>query len=644
MWFLWLFGNNVEDSMGHGRCAVFSVLCGVAAAAVQVATSPPSALPMLGASGAIGGVMGAYMLLSPRVHVPMRSLLGFFSTTVAVPAGVLLGDWLLLQLLSGVGTLGDQDGGVAFWAHVGGFVADALLLLGLRDRRVLERHPYHGWQQRHAPTRRWHQSGRETPPPSLDAVTALTARAPRTRRMPQAGVPRPRQAQKAPDMPEAFTSRRRRLRGLFSCARSHLLSGPRRTPGLACLSMIGLALVAAAPADHAGAQTAGDRGSGPPAACTPLATRHPNVPDQRPAFPGQTRACAITSPVAFEVVVLATGLNKPWAVEPLPGGDLLVTEQPGRLRLVSATGELGPPITGVPAVEARGQGGLLDVALSPAFDADRTIYWRYAEPRQGGNGTSIARGVLSADRQRLAQVRGLLRTLPTYDGTKHFGARLVFGPDGMLYITLGERSDTPMRSHAQRLDTHLGKILRLTPAGTVPADNPFVGQADARPEIWTLGHRNIQAAAFDPQGRVWVVEHGAQGGDELHRIVKGKNYGWPLVAYGEEYSGRPIPGAVTARPGFEPPVYYWDPVIAPSGAQFYTGTAFPAWRGSLFTGSLKDKRLVRLTLENDRVTGEEHLLADRGQRVRDVRQGPNGALYVVTDEAHGELWKIAPRR
>ena len=445
-------------------------------------------------------------------------------------------------------------------------------------------------------------------------------------------------------MQDALTSIRRRIPVLFSCACLHFLRGPRRTPGLVLISMIVLAAAVAASADNASAQTAGGSAAGHAAACTPLETRQPNAPDQRPAFPGQTRACAITSHVAFEVVVLAKGLDKPWAVEPLPGGDLLITEKRGRLRIVSAKGELGQPITGVPAVDARGQGGLLDVVLSPAFDADRVIYWSYVEPRQGGNGTSIARGVLSADRRSLEQVRVLLRTMPTYDGTKHFGSRLVFGPDGMLYITLGERSDTSMRLHAQRLDNHLGKILRITPDGTVPADNPFVGQADALPEIWTLGQRNIQAAAFDPQGRFWVVEHGAKGGDELNLIVKGKNYGWPLVAYGEEYSGQPIPGAVTDRPGFEQPVYYWDPVIAPSGAQFYAGAAFPAWRGSLFTGNLKDKRLVRLTLENGRVTGEEHLLADRGQRVRDVRQGPDGALYVVTDEANGELWKIAPRR
>jgi glucose/arabinose dehydrogenase len=234
--------------------------------------------------------------------------------------------------------------------------------------------------------------------------------------------------------------------------------------------------------------------------------------------------------------------------------------------------------------------------------------------------------------------------MPTYDGDKHYGSRLAFGPDGKLFVTLGERSDAPMRPQAQRLDSDMGKILRINPDGSIPEDNPFAGEEGARRGIYTIGHRNAQAAAFDPDGRLWVVEHGPQGGDELNLIAPGKNYGWPVVAYGEEYAGTPIPDAVTAREGIEQPVYYWDPVIAPSGAQFYTGDAFPAWRGSLFVGSLKDMRLVRLTLENERVTGEEHLLTDRKQRVRDVRQGPDGALYVVTDQANGELWKIAPGR
>jgi glucose/arabinose dehydrogenase len=380
------------------------------------------------------------------------------------------------------------------------------------------------------------------------------------------------------------------------------------------------------------------------AICTPLETRAPNGTDQRPAFAGQTRACGIASNVAFDVTVVTKALATPWAVEPLPGGDLLVTEKPGRLRIVSAMGEIGEPITGLPSVDARGQGGLLDVALSPRFDSDRTIYWSFTEPREGGNGTSIARGVLSADRRSLQQVRVIFRVLPTYAGTMHYGSRLAFGPDGMLYATFGERSISSMRRYAQQLDSHLGKIVRIRPDGSAPPDNPLAGQPNAQPEIWTLGHRNVQAAAFDPQGRLWAIEHGTRGGDELNLIQKGKNYGWPLVAYGIEYRGQPIAGAVTQREGFEQPVYYWDPVIAPSGAQFYTGNAFPAWRGNLFVGALEQKRLVRLTIDNNRVTGEEHLLVDRGQRVRDVRQGPDGALYVVTDQPQGELWRISPRR
>ena len=388
--------------------------------------------------------------------------------------------------------------------------------------------------------------------------------------------------------------------------------------------------------------------SGAPATtaqCTPLETGSANGEDQRPARAGQTRACGIKSNVAFDVTVVAKGLQ-PWAVEPLPGGDLLITEKPGRLRIVSASGNIGEPITGLPPVDARGQGGLLDVALSPTFATDRTIFWSFSEPRDGGNGTSIARGVLSADRTSLSDVRVIFRVLPTYAGTMHYGSRLAFGPDGMLYGTFGERSDTQMRQYAQRMDSHLGKIVRIKPDGTVPADNPFVGQSGAVPEIWSMGHRNVQAAAFDSDGRFWDIEHGARGGDELNLVEKGKNYGWPVVAYGIEYSGRPIPGAVTARAGFEQPVYYWDPVIAPSGAQFYSGNAFPEWRGNLFVGSLGQERLVRLTIANGRVTGEEHLLVDRSQRIRDVRQGPDGFLYIVTDArgGGGELWRMAPRR
>jgi len=377
--------------------------------------------------------------------------------------------------------------------------------------------------------------------------------------------------------------------------------------------------------------------------CRPIETREPNVPEQQPAFPGQTRACAIESDVDFEVTVLATGLEHPWAVEPLPNGDLLVTERPGRMRIVTADGDIGEPIEGVPEVETGEQAGLLDVALGPDFETDRMIYWSFSEPRDGGNATSVARGVLSDDGRRLEQVEVIFRAMPAYDGLLHFGSRLAFHPeDGTLFITLGERSDLVMRPQAQDLDSHMGKVIRINPDGSVPADNPFIDEANAMPEIWTLGHRNVQASAFDEQNRFWIVEHGPQGGDELNLIERGKNYGWPVVTYGEEYSGEPIAGSVTQLEGYEQPVYYWDPVIAPSGAEFYSGDAFPEWKGSLFVGSLKDMLLVRLELEDDRVVGEEHLLTERGQRVRDVREGPDGALYVVTDEADGELWKIAP--
>lgn len=400
-----------------------------------------------------------------------------------------------------------------------------------------------------------------------------------------------------------------------------------------------------APAKGGESQATAQSAQGAAGACKSLETREPNAPDQKPAFPGQTRACAAPSNVAFDVQVLAKGLERPWAVEPLPGGDLLITEKPGRMRIISAKGEVGPPISGVPEVDSRGQGGLLDVALSPKFDSDRTVYWSYSEPREGGNATSVARGVLSPDRRRLEQVKVIFRAQPTYNGRLHYGSRLAFGPDdGMLYISLGERSDKNMRPQAQQLSSHMGKLIRIKPDGTVPSDNPFVGQQGALPEIWTLGHRNVQSMTFDPQGQLWEVEHGPQGGDELNLVEKKKNYGWALQTYGEEYSGDPVPGAATQRPGMEQPVYYWDPVIAPSGMQFYTGDAFPAWRNSLFIGNLRDENLVRLTLENNRVTGEEHLLTDRGQRVRDVRQGPDGAVYIVTDESNGELWKITPRR
>ena len=402
-----------------------------------------------------------------------------------------------------------------------------------------------------------------------------------------------------------------------------------------------------APPETAQAESPTSAADGPAADCEPLETLPREAPQYEAAFAGQTRACGVASDVAFDVTVLTTALESPWAVEPLPDGALLVTEKPGRMRIVSASGEVGPQIGGVPAVDADRQGGLLDVALSPTFEADRTVFWSFTEPREGGNGTSVARGVLAPDGTRLDEVRVILRTQPTYDNSFHFGSRLAFAPDGTLFVTVGERSDTTTRYQAQQLDSHLGKVLRIQPDGSPASGNPFIDREGARPEIWSLGHRNPQAAALDAEGRLWVIEHGPRGGDEVNLVEAGANYGWPLITYGIDYQGGPITyeggpaaGAEAQRDGLEQPVYFWDPVIAPSGAEFYDGDAFPAWRGSLFVGALRGMRLVRLVIEGGRVVGEEHLLADRSQRIRDVREGPDGFLYVATDM--GELWRIAP--
>jgi glucose/arabinose dehydrogenase len=316
-----------------------------------------------------------------------------------------------------------------------------------------------------------------------------------------------------------------------------------------------------------------------------------------------------------------------------------VTERPGRLRVVSATGEIGPPLAGVPTVDAVEQGGLLDVALDPEFAGNGLVYLSYTEPRDGGNGTSVARGRLTD--QGLAGLQVIFRQQPAVKGGHHFGSRLVFARDGRLFVTLGERNSE--RARAQALDSHLGKVVRIERDGRVPADNPFVGRAGALPEIWSYGHRNVQGAALDPTtGELWTDEHGPRGGDELNRTLPGRNYGWPLVSYGVEYSGRKISDSPTA-PGIEPPVHYWVPSIATSGLLFYTGTRFPKWTGNAFVGGLKGKLVARLVVEGDKVVHEETLLHDVvGQRVRDLEQGPDGFIYLLTDEDDGRLLRIEP--
>lgn len=408
-------------------------------------------------------------------------------------------------------------------------------------------------------------------------------------------------------------------------------------------------------------QTKGSKSSDKNSECKPIETRPPNAEGQKPSFPEQTRACESKTKTALEVTVVAKGLAQPWGFEPLPNGDFLVTEKAGQMRIVSAKGEIGEPIGGLlpveqdgvselskqgglPPISARGQGGLLDVALSPDFAKDRTIFWSFSEQREDGSGTSVARGKLSEDRKNIEDVKVIFRALPSYNNGLHFGSRLAFGPDGKLYITLGDRFDRPNRLKVQQYDSHFGKVIRINPDGSVPKDNPFVNKEGALPEIWDLGHRNVQSSAFDEQGRLWTVEHGAKGGDELNLIEKGKNYGWSVVTFGEEYSGEPIPGAVTEKDGYVSPVYYWDPVIAPSGAVFYTGKLFPEWKGNMFIGGLASKKLVRLIIKDEKVVGEENLLTDRGQRIRDVRQGNDGAVYVITDDSNGELIRISPKK
>lgn len=389
----------------------------------------------------------------------------------------------------------------------------------------------------------------------------------------------------------------------------------------------------------------------PALAQTPVDPRPANNPEQKPAFAGQTDAPEQKLNVAFDVVTVVEGLQNPWSVAFLPGGKMLITERPGRLRVLSTDGKLSAPVTGLPEVAARGQGGLLDVALDPAFAKNGLIYWSFSEPKPNNeNNTAVARGkfVDDAAAPRVDDVQVIYHQTPSMASPLHFGSRLVFGRDGTLFITQGDRSIIPGRMQAQKLDSGLGKIVRINTDGSIPKDNPFVGKEGVRPEIWSFGHRNIQSAALNPAtGELWEVEHGTRGGDELNVSRKGKDYGWPTIAYGIEYQGGAITGGIQQQAGMEQPIYYWDPIIGPSGMTFYNGSLFPQWKGNLFIGGHGTRDLVRLTLNGEKITGEERLLKDlqpKPEAIRDVRTGPDGALYLLTDGSAGRLLKLVPKK
>jgi aldose sugar dehydrogenase len=398
-----------------------------------------------------------------------------------------------------------------------------------------------------------------------------------------------------------------------------------------------------APADGHGQDTEPRVGPNPSGA--PVETAPPNVPELKPAFAGQTRAPALHSLTKFKVEDVATELAQPWAIAFLPDRRMLVTEKhAGRLLIVTPSGQKSAPVSGVPAVVGKDQCGLLDVQVAPDHATSQLIYLSYVEPRQGGNGLAVARArLVDGVQPRLEQLKVVFRAAPTLDSNMHAGGRIVLAPDGNSFVTLGERSILAGRVQAQDLGSDLGKIVRITADGAAAKDNPFVDRPRARPEIWSLGHRNVLAAALDARKRLWVAEMGPRGGDELNLIAKGKDYGWPTIGYGEEYSGAAI-HETSQRAGMEQPVYYWDPVISPGALTIYSGDLFPEWKQNFFIAGLSSKALIRLTLDNDRVTGEERLLTDRKERIREVEQGPEGALYLLTDGDSAKLLKMTPRK
>lgn len=365
-------------------------------------------------------------------------------------------------------------------------------------------------------------------------------------------------------------------------------------------------------------------------------TGSPNT-DIKPAFTGQTRIAGVKTSTPYNVDVITQNLGKPWGIINLPDGRFLVTEKTGFIHLISKDGKNVTKITGLPAVDSKGQGGLLDVALDPDFQNNRMIYWSYSEPYTGGNHTAVAKGKLSANETSIENPTVIFRATPTYNGDKHYGSRLIFDKDGNLFVSTGERSDLATRTLAQDQNTYLGKILKITKDGKPAPGNPQI--AGWKPEIYSTGHRNPQGTAIHPvTGELWDAEMGPRGGDEINLIKPGKNYGWPTITYGEEYSGLTIGEGIGQKAGLEQPVYYWDPSISMSGIDFYTGN-IDEWKNNMMLGCLSGQKIIRLVIENNKVTGEEWLLADKGERFRDVLSGNDGNLYAITDS--GKLYRIS---
>jgi glucose/arabinose dehydrogenase len=377
----------------------------------------------------------------------------------------------------------------------------------------------------------------------------------------------------------------------------------------------------------------------PAAPGSPVQQGAANKKDAVPAFPGQTRAPESRSNVTLKVQTIADGIDHPWGSALLPDGALLVTSRSGKLWLV-VPGQNKVEITGVPAVDARGQGGLLDISLAPDFATSRRIYFSFSEPRgDGANGTSLASAVLSTDRKKLEGVKVIFQQQPAWKSTLHFGSNIEWDSAGNIFLTVGERSLPEPRQLAQDLTTDLGKVIHVKPDGSPAPGNPFIGSATARPEIWSYGHRNVQGAAVHPDtGKLWTIEHGPRGGDEINVPLPGKNYGWPIICYCIDYPGGPIGEGITAKAGLEQPVYYWDPVIAPGDMIFYRGNLFP-WTGNILASALSGS-MVRLELNGEKVTGEERLLKDQG-RIRDILEAQDGSLYVLVDDA-GKVLHVTP--